>query len=896
LGKGYGEWIETIRPEVLRLDTPLIQRNEKWRMIARGEAWNALGSRLTDEDLDRLQQIALHVLSERDPKFDLPKEERYAASIHGKLLVHSSNIRGGLVETLALLGSRPEALSSCSHGKARAVAVLTVRGLLDGANWDMWASLDHFLPLLAEAAPDEFLDAVESSLENTDDNPFHEIFAQEGSSGFGGCNYISGLLWALETLAWHSDYLTRVTLILGDLASIDPGGNWANRPSNSLADILLPWHIQTCATIEKRKSAVETLLREQPEVGWHLLITLFPHAHGYTSGCRRPAWRNLIATDWKETITHPEYWEQITIYTNIAIRIAKSNPDKLNVLIERLPDLPRPAFDSLLSHLGSNKVVELPECERMPSWEALNDLVRKHRKFVDTDWVMTEGMLASIDATASTLAPQAPELRYHHLFSGHDFDLYDEKSDYEEQRKRLDQQRQKALQEILDSGSLTTVLEFARNVTKPDLVGHALGNIATDSVEFELLPALLESEDEIQRSLIGSFVWARFGKLNWSWVDKLLIHEWSISQKSVLLVFLPFDDETWIRAEEILGDKEDLYWRNVVVNPWILRRNFTKAIEKLVLYGRENMAVQCLRRSIDGEGFFDPDLAVRVLLAVINLEHLDNEFDRHATIEVITKLQNIPSADHDALFKIEWNFLSLLDQFSSGSPKTLENRLASDPTFFCEVIGLVFRSRNEDSQDEEPTELQRNLARNAYDLLYEWKTPPGIKPDGEFNSDSFIVWFKEVKRIVTETGHLDIALSQLGQVLTHTPQDDDGLWIHNVVAQALNEKDATKMRTGFATELFNQRGTHSYTAGKEELALARKYREKAEALEAKGYSRFATAMREFAVGYEQDAEREALMDPHEYLLFFDCVSLISIENTKTVMRHLIWRNSKNCAI
>src|SRR5260221_14463074 len=33
LGKSYGEWIERVRPETLRSDTPLIQRNENWKVI-----------------------------------------------------------------------------------------------------------------------------------------------------------------------------------------------------------------------------------------------------------------------------------------------------------------------------------------------------------------------------------------------------------------------------------------------------------------------------------------------------------------------------------------------------------------------------------------------------------------------------------------------------------------------------------------------------------------------------------------------------------------------------------------------------------------------------------------------------------------------------------------------
>ena len=384
LGKGYGEWIETLRADALRSDSPLIQTDERWRFVARGEAWGALGNRITDVDLDRLEETAIQVLEERNPKFDLPKEERYAANIHGKTLEHSSHLRKGLVETLALLGCRPNALSSCTQEKAETTAKLVVCKLLSGATWDRWASLDSHLPLLAEAAPDKFLDAVEFALNNLDDTPFHKIFAQEGGGDLSGWNYMSGLLWALETLAWDPDHLSRVSVILSDIASFDPGGNWGNRPANSLTDIFLPWHFQTTAPFEKRKSAVKTVICEHPDVGWKLLLAMLPHNHGSTNGCRRPTWRNYIPRDWKEKVLQTEYWDQVTAFTDLAVGLARESTDKLCELIDRLPDLSRPAHESLLNHLGT-EIVKLPEAKRLPLWEKLEYLVRNHRKFADTD-------------------------------------------------------------------------------------------------------------------------------------------------------------------------------------------------------------------------------------------------------------------------------------------------------------------------------------------------------------------------------------------------------------------------------------------------------------------------------------------------------------------------------
>ena len=223
-----------------------------------------------DEHLDRLREVAVSVLRERDPQFELSSNERYAASIHGKILNHSSLLRNGLAETLALLGSHPRALISCSVGKAHVTAVLAVREILAGADWVLWASLNDLLPLLAEAAPGEFLGAVENAL-NSEPCPFDTVFAEEGT-GFMGRSHMTGLLWALETLAWEAECLTRVIVILGELAARDPGGNWGNRPDNSLSTILLPWLPQTCAPAIRRQTAVATLLKERSEVGWKLLL------------------------------------------------------------------------------------------------------------------------------------------------------------------------------------------------------------------------------------------------------------------------------------------------------------------------------------------------------------------------------------------------------------------------------------------------------------------------------------------------------------------------------------------------------------------------------------------------------------------------------------------------
>lgn len=853
-GKGYGEWIGKMREIALRPATPLIHRDGIWRFISRYEGWHALGPRIFDGHLERFKHVAVAVLREKDPQFELPSEERYAASIQGKVLSHSRTLRTGLAETLALLGSHHKALTSCSLGKAEAVATMTVREILANADWVLWASLNDLLPLLAEAAPGEFLDAVEKALQR-EPCSFNEVFAQEGDGLFGG-NYMTGLLWALETLAWDPNYISRVVVCLGELAMRDPGGQWANRPINSLTTILLPWLPQTIAPIEKRVAAVRTLLNEIPDIGWKLLVNLLPQYHPVSFGTRRPAWRTIIPDDWCQSVTIREHWEQVSAYVDLAINEAKKDSTKLAKIIDHLENLPQPAQEHLLDYLQSDSILAMPESERLHIWNKLVDLVTKHRKFADAEWAMKPEQVDKIAEVADRLAPDVPFFRYQRLFSERDFDLYDERGEYEEQRKKLEKRRQEAVAEVAASGGTEAVLAFAKVVQSPWRVGIAYGAIASPDADEAVLPNLLESEEKSHAQFVGGFVWGRFLNLGWEWVDRINTSLWTPAQIGQFLSFLPFASETWQRANSLLGEDQSAYWSKTSTNPYEADTSIECAIDQLINHGRPYAAVRCLYRMLHEQQPFDNTQAIRALLEALKSSESPHSMDVYEVVEIIKALQNDPDTNLNDLFKVEWAYLPLLTQHHNASPKLLARRLADDPGFFCEVIRLVFLAKNEERPAEEATEERKNIATNAYRLLSEWRTPPGLREDGSYDGNALNLWLDAVKKECTETGHLEIAMEMVGHVLIHVPADPDGLWIHHSAAAILNAKDAKDMREGFQIALYNSRGVHTVDpTGKPERELAAKYRGKAEAVENAGYHRLASTLRGLADIYENEAER-----------------------------------------
>jgi len=850
-GGQFDSWQAKIR-EVLQLpDSPLSLRNGVWTIKQREELWQTLGSRIFDNHLDLFKECSLAVLRERDPQFELDPEQRFAASVHGKVLTHSRHMRKGFAETLALLGSRPEPLVNCSHARPGLIAIFVICNVLDGADWVLWGSLNDLLPSLSEASPNEFLSAVENAL-SQDQCPFDTLFAQERSA-LSGNNYLTGLLWALEGIAWDEQFLIRAAVALGALADRDPGGQWANRPSNSLTTIFLPWFPQTTATIEKRKVAIETLRRESAAAAWKLLVSLLPNQRSTSSCSHRPTRRKIIPDDWKDGVSNEEYWEQVSVYAEMVVEIAVADASKLEQLIESMDHLSQATIKKILEHLSSDEIKNKPEEERLGIWTSLTQLITRHRRFADAKWALPDDLVSQIEATADRIAPENPLNLHRRLFCERDLDLYEERDDYQQQERKLEQRRQQAIQEIYNEGGIDAVVRFADSVESPHQVGSSLGSIAEDETDTCIVPDMLEAENTARMRFVAGFVWRRRWHKGWPWADTIITDAWSRSNIGRLLALLPFAAETWERSRRFLGEDESEYWQEVKVNPYQVEGDLLIAVDKLVKHGRSRAAIDCMAKMLRDKQPLDKARAIEALLSALTSSE---PLCSHDTVEIIKALQDDPGTDQDGLFKVEWAYLPLLHGYRDASPKLLEHRLASDPAFFCQAISTVYRSRKGQESEREPTEQQKAIAENAYRLLENWRTPPGTLPDGGFSGKALDRWVKSVMESSKESGHLEVSLSQLGSVLIHSPPDPDGLWIHRSAAEVLNRADVEKMRTGFYIAILNSRGAHCVDpTGKPEKELAGRYRQQADAVENAGYQRLAATSRRVAESYENEAER-----------------------------------------
>jgi hypothetical protein len=291
LSTALGMSYEDAREELLRAsegaDPLLAIVGDAWSAISPGDVWEYGHSRLTPADLAALEAAVQAVLGAINPSLDLPPEERWKAPILGKERVHSPELRRGLATSLALIGSFGDDVTLGAGRTGRHQAERIISNLLERANRDvtghLWASLADVLPLLAEGAPDVFLRAVQQGVKDPDPL-LKRLFIDQGDALTVDSPH-TGLLWALETLAWSEEHLGLTADLLARLAEIDPGGRLSNRPAKSLADIFRPWLPQTSASAASRTAVLKTLRERHAAIAWTLLINLLPEPHaigGYT--------------------------------------------------------------------------------------------------------------------------------------------------------------------------------------------------------------------------------------------------------------------------------------------------------------------------------------------------------------------------------------------------------------------------------------------------------------------------------------------------------------------------------------------------------------------------------------------------------------------------------------
>ena len=815
----------------------------------------AVAPQMTEADVRDFLAVAEEVLSEADPRLELPETDRWAAAVHGKVRSHSDALRNGILETLVLLSVHGNHLFQDRLGIDVEAMISDLIAQLLTPLAERLQSQERDLPSYAEAAPDRFLSILENDL-NGDEAVVLRLLKPVGSTPFEHCRR-TGLLWAIECVAWNPDYLSRACVLLAKLSQVEIADNWVNRPIGSLAAILRSWMPQTAAPLDERIEILKMLGSRFPDIAWKLCLgEIAKYRIGMDN--YRPRWRSDAqgAGGISDRQDAHDFMQ-----CAVSLLLSRQEHDQISLgdLVENIERFPETRqlevwdlIDAWATRADEDAVAYLRERIRCCA------LTRSGRRTRNSQTVHRARL------AYERLEPKMPIVRHAWLFASswvrESADEFEEGDlDLEDRDRRINDLRRAAMEEIWDAFGLDGVLTMIERGNDPWTLGRYAAGCVTDTAK--VLRGCLASE--VYEPKIETFMRAIIAHCaNPAESDLLLDFSKQIDreQSQRLWTCAPFREETWRTLEKFPAEFQDHYWRTIRPDTWGLNSaERTEVVERLIAVGRPLTALSSMQYQWK---CIETALLMRLLTAVAGGSTRDERVSviGYDISKALEALDTRPGVTVQDMVLLEFAFVQALDHSTHGIPN-LERLIATSPAVFVEVFSHCFK-RDDGGQDPSEWRIADEthrlaVAKNAFHLAHRIARVPGTKDDGAVNQDDLLHWIEETRELCAQFGRTAIGDHLIGQLLSKAPEDDEGVWPCKAVCEGLEAIGTEEVAQGFMIGKYNARGVHTISdeGGDQERELAGQFRRWAKHRRV-DYPFTSGVLNKLAGSYEADAKHE----------------------------------------
>lgn len=834
-------------------DSPFVYSGGVWLLAAPVEAGMLLCPKLTARDMQVWKKAVLEVLLEPDPYRGMDTIGRLTASANGASPGYSPGLRACLAQGMVLAASIdvPFPMGRTGQEWVNEIAREVLRAAEDDETGTIWERLTDVLPLIAEAAPEVFLDAIESDLARS--SPYLKgLFKDSGFDVLGSSSPHTGILWALETLCWDAASFSRAGHALARLAELDPGGRLSNRPLESLRNVTLGWTRLSGAAANEKLALVADLLRSTPDVGWKTLLELWPNDHIVASSPRSPLYKDWVPSS---KVTWSEWGRFVEGLLELALEHVGNLATRWQELVERADSQSlSPAHRGRVIHaLETDANVEAWTAqERFSLWQSIRDMVDRHEVFPDEDWSLPDEELDMWRGLASAIEPESDPRRYLDLFNWrtHVGQLKHGDKGFEEELRR----RQREAVAVVSKQGIDALKTLAKDVQAPEQLGDVLAE-ATDGALDRGVISWLETEAPNLRRVALAHASQRITKHGLNWVREAITWPEIQSEKAQadLMWAVPSRRKYWAVIATLGDDLEDAYWNRM--NPYGVQfEEYEEAVRKLIEHGAPWSAINVLANALHEKAKPNVDLIKAAFGAIDSSAGpiADRTMTSYYVQTLLTYMEET-APDDPATASLEFQFFNLLHKHEPS--RALYRSLGNSASQFVEFVNLVYRAEGQEKRELTADETAK--VHLAFRVLRKWPTVPGQRPDGSIDGDHLNQWVRAARLAFADCGRTSIGDEVIGEVLSASPQGLDGIWPAEPVREVIESVGSARLDTGLHIGLTNRRGfttRGAFDGGNQERELELKYRGMA-ANASSRWPRTARVLRGIADSYRQEARR-----------------------------------------
>lgn len=810
-GTSYAKYKEVLAKWLNLPESPLKKIGETWRLTSPLDLWRSISVHLLERDFQLLEECFIQAYhsgnSVLESQMDLPD------SI-SKKRTYSDWVREGLTQSLILI-SIPQVEVSLRDPQSWVDRI--IGGLLSKARGETWVSINRELPLIAEASPQVFLQYASRSLSHRPPE-IMDMFKEKPGVVVPMASH-TGLLWALEELAWMPLYFKNACLLLHKLATLDPGGSLANRPLNSLKEIFKASHHQTLASYEERVKVLREMLRRDVDVSWKLLKSLLPSFSSETASLtHRMRWRMF----WEATDLSYTYQERFDVYSEVVdmlISLCGGDETRFSDLIEAAPSCMPRDRERILKWAQEN-VGEIRH-EKNLAWNTLRRVLNKHKLYPDASWALRREELYPLEQLYNQLQPDDVQARYMYLFNEDIYYEVLEPSSITLSYRELSHDiiaglmatvRERAVAELVEELGVERVLELRLEVKSPSYLGEALAKVIKDEQDLQYVWQCLE-DDAPHIAFAHGFISQKLRCEGFSWMQTLVkeLLEKGYSDKAVanVLVVARSEQELWQYIETLGEGVYREYWlRMYPIFNDLTNEEIVEGINKLLQYRRFSSAVR-------EAWLYGSDLPSSILIEVLRKWGTEESLEPSSLCGceigcIFKELNKRSDVEKETHLELETLYLPLLTRVGAqvGAPH-LEEELASNPESFIQLLKWLYKPKDEGRQRKEQEGLSKeqiqNAAKRSDQMLEAWKKIPGMQEDGTIDETELRDWIKAARALAEECDRLEVADIHIGQLLAKYPEDSPN-WPQRTIFQAIEDINTEELKEGYSVGMWNKRG------------------------------------------------------------------------------------------
>jgi hypothetical protein len=823
----YAEIREYLTSWVQQPDTFIWLKNdhsqEYWVVVSKEDALLYVAKYLTQAELDKLWSIFMLIFSD------------YQYS-------YSHWLKQRLVETLAILVTIKQQFSIFGNLQIEQWVTNLVDWLFSQVKFKrQWSLLSPHLQPLAEAAPNQFLRAIDDLL--SDDNLATSLHRD------------SDLIIALEVLAWSPDYLKRSTLLLARMAALEPGNRNANAPLDRLKKIFIHWFPSTSASLKQRFNAIDQLRKQTPDVSWNLMIELT--TENSTSYTTLPRWQENLAPGAKEKkITYEEAFKVVSGIFQRLIKDAGTTGSRWCALIDVVTYMPKSEFEAMIEKLAG---IDLSSNDCFQIWEKLRALTTRHQNHQGKEWALPCERIDSLKQVNSRFEPQDIILKNRWLFMEREPELLgimsyrkvEEISQIDSEpdkihiiyQKKLAEVRNHVIEDIYRQRGIDSIFQLAKQEgVSPQLIGNSMAESELLRQEEITILNHRSSENDSLSHLANQF-FIRRTQLDQTWGDSLrakpIWQTWTPLQRAEYFWYLPFSESAWQDLSQEEETTKQIYWKHVTDHHlYHFPNKYSEAILQQLLehkqFGKAIEFIDLKLLHID-----QTELSPKIVLEVAKQfsENYPNvgynygtelRWELHNVLNFLAKAASSGTIDSEQVIMIQWSCFHQLKigYYSEYISMFLYEQLLTSPKLFIEILLECFQHPKED---------------RVTLLLKNWTQLPRNQ------------WIKQTQQLAQKHSEefQKFCDEQIGKILSHSPKGSDGQFPHESVRELLEDSETSEsLKNGFYIQCIHFDGL--IQNGQMER-LAKRYNNYANALNDE-YPETAALLKGIASNYTRFAE------------------------------------------